>query len=150
MLSPAVLALGATALSASGCVWYLPAAADLRAGADRPTSRRLAAAACLTAWATIALSAPLLLAAASWTTLGAVTAFGTGAALLLATLARARRGHEEHATRRAWAALRLRPPARRRSPWSRPTRTFLCWFLPGYAVAAGAVAVALVGVMAGR
>ncbi|ANZ20980.1 hypothetical protein ACH4YO_15555 [Streptomyces noursei] len=66
MLSPAVLALGATALSASGCVWYLPAAADLRAGSDRPVSRRLAAAACLTGRATVALSA-LLLAAASWT-----------------------------------------------------------------------------------
>ncbi|MGG2461196.1 hypothetical protein ACO0M4_15470 [Streptomyces sp. RGM 3693] len=150
MPSPAVLALGATALSASGCVWYLPAAADLRAGADRPTSRRLAAAACLAAWATIALSAPLLLAAASWTTLGAVTAFGTGAALLLTALARARRGHELHATRRAWAALRLRPPARGASPWPCPTRAFLWWFLPGYAVVAGAVAVVLIGGTVGR
>ncbi|MFF2808299.1 hypothetical protein ACFVT2_14230 [Streptomyces sp. NPDC058000] len=149
MPSPAVLALGAAALSASGCVWYLPAAADLRAGADRPTSRRLAAAACLTAWATIALSAPLLLAAAPWTSLGAVTAFGTGAALLLAALARARRGHELSATRRAWAALRLRPPARGRSPWRRPTRAFLWWFLPGYAVFAGAVAVAVAVVLIG-
>ncbi|AIA01321.1 hypothetical protein ACFU90_23505 [Streptomyces noursei] len=146
MPSPAVLALGTTALCASGCVWYLPAAADLRAGADRPVSRRLAAAACLTVWATVALSAPLLLAAASWTTLGAVTAVGTGAAVLLAALARARRGHEERATRRTWVALRLRPPARGRpSGAARSTRVFLCWFLPGYAVAAGALAVVLVG-----
>ncbi|WP_066976204.1 hypothetical protein [Streptomyces sp. NRRL F-4489] len=136
MLSPAVLALGATALCASGCVWYLPAVVDLRAGADRPASRRLAAAACLTAWATVALCAPLLLAAVPWTALGAVVLTGAAAALLLAALARVRRGHERRATDRAWAALRLRPPA---AQASRPSRVFLRWFIPGYAVAAGAV-----------
>ncbi|WP_420834252.1 hypothetical protein [Streptomyces yunnanensis] len=150
MLSPAVLALGATALCASGCVWYLPAAADLRAGADRPVSRRLAAAACLTGWATVALAAPLLLAAASWTTLGAVTGAGSATALLLAGLARAHRGHEERATHRAWAALRLRPPARRRPGRTGLARVFLWWFLPGYVVAAGAVAVVLIGETVGR
>ncbi|MCK7622380.1 hypothetical protein MUU72_04475 [Streptomyces sp. RS10V-4] len=136
MLSPAVLALGATALCASGCVWYLPAVADLRAGADRPASRRLAAAACLAAWATVALCAPLLLAAVPRPALGAAVLSGAAAALVLAGLARVRRGHERRATRRAWAALRLRPPAARPA---RSTRVFLRWFLPGYAVAAGAV-----------
>ncbi|MGN5381968.1 hypothetical protein ACQ4WX_47310 [Streptomyces lasalocidi] len=42
----AVLALGATTVTASGCVWYLPARADLRAGADRPVSRRTPRACC--------------------------------------------------------------------------------------------------------
>ncbi|MFJ5677659.1 hypothetical protein [Streptomyces sp. NPDC093097] len=147
MLSPAVLALGATALCAAGCVWYLPAVADLRAGADRPASRRLAAAACLTAWATLALSAPLLLAAASWTALGALTVIGAAAALLLAGLARARRGQEERATRRAWAALRVWPSAAGRA---RPTRVFLRWFIPGYVVTAGALAVVVIGGTMGR
>ena len=38
-----VLAIGTAALTASGCVWYLPAIADLQAGADRPRSTRTAA-----------------------------------------------------------------------------------------------------------
>ncbi|MFB7629643.1 hypothetical protein ACFC0M_01640 [Streptomyces sp. NPDC056149] len=147
MLSPAVLALGATSLSAAGCVWYLPAAADLRAGPDRPASRRLSAAACLTTWATIALCAPLLLAAAPWRVLGTFTVAGAATALLLAVLARARRTHEQRTTRRAWNTLRI--PAPTAGPPSR-TRHFLRWFLPGYVVAGGALAAVLIGGMAGR
>ncbi|MFG2291508.1 hypothetical protein ACGFOU_36215 [Streptomyces sp. NPDC048595] len=145
MPSPAVLALGSADLCSAGCVWYLPAAADLRAGADRPRSRRLAAAACLTAWATFALSAPLLLAAASWTTLGTVIALGTAVALLLAALARGHRALEHHATRQTWAALRLQPPTPRKPGRSRPTRTFLWCFLPAYALVAGTVAAVTAG-----
>ncbi|MEV5405764.1 hypothetical protein AB0L20_24685, partial [Streptomyces albidoflavus] len=46
-MSHGVLALGGAALCLSGSVWYVPAWADLRAGPDRPASRRLAATAVL-------------------------------------------------------------------------------------------------------
>ncbi|MFD7879561.1 hypothetical protein ACFV5G_36660, partial [Streptomyces sp. NPDC059766] len=61
-----VPALGAALLTAAGCVWYVPAVADLRAGADRPVSRRTAAAACLTGWTTLAAVAVLLFAGTAW------------------------------------------------------------------------------------
>ncbi|MGW4974402.1 hypothetical protein ACWEP3_31875, partial [Streptomyces albidoflavus] len=50
-MSHGVLALGGAALCLSGSVWYVPAWADLRAGPDRPASRRLAATAVLLLWA---------------------------------------------------------------------------------------------------
>ncbi|MFD0505352.1 hypothetical protein ACFQ0G_25505 [Streptomyces chiangmaiensis] len=62
----AVLALGVAAVTASGCVWYMPALADLRAGADRPVSRRRAAAACVSGWSTAGTVAVLLLLAEAW------------------------------------------------------------------------------------
>ncbi|WP_225838582.1 hypothetical protein [Streptomyces sp. NK08204] len=62
----AVLALGGAMVTASGCVWYLPAFADLRAGADRPLSHRRAAAACVTGWTTTGIVAVLLLLAEAW------------------------------------------------------------------------------------
>ncbi|MEU8972002.1 hypothetical protein AB0D11_22465 [Streptomyces monashensis] len=62
----AVLALGATTVTASGRVWYLPALADLRAGVDRPGSRRRAAAACVSGWGTGGVIAVLLLPAEAW------------------------------------------------------------------------------------
>ncbi|MFE2511684.1 hypothetical protein ACFXC9_24980, partial [Streptomyces naganishii] len=65
-MAHAVAALGAGALTAAGCVWYVPALADLRAGADRPDSRRFAAAACVTGWAGTAVLALLLLVAEGW------------------------------------------------------------------------------------
>ncbi|MFJ6997492.1 hypothetical protein ACISUF_25645, partial [Streptomyces sp. NPDC003090] len=76
-----VLALGAGAVTASGCVWYVPALADLRAGADRPGSRRLAAASCVTGWATAAATAPLLLLGVPVLALLAAAAAGAGAAV---------------------------------------------------------------------
>ena len=62
----AVLALGTAAVTASGWVWYVPALADLRAGADRPLSRRDAAAACVSGWSTAGIVAVLLLLAEAW------------------------------------------------------------------------------------
>ncbi|MFD8724428.1 hypothetical protein ACFV2H_42350 [Streptomyces sp. NPDC059629] len=62
----AVLALGTAAVTASGWVWYVPALADLRAGADRPRSRRNAAAACVIGWSTAGIDAVLLLLAEAW------------------------------------------------------------------------------------
>ncbi|WP_146166810.1 hypothetical protein, partial [Streptosporangium nondiastaticum] len=59
-MSHIVLAVGATALCLSGSVWYLPAVADLRAGDDRPRSRRLGASACVTTWAAAAVAGLLL------------------------------------------------------------------------------------------
>lgn len=70
-----VLALGAALLTVSGSVWYVPALADLRAGADRPLSRRSAAAACVSAWATIGIIAALFLVTEAWS-IPAVTAAG--------------------------------------------------------------------------
>ncbi|GGR93036.1 hypothetical protein GCM10010269_35110 [Streptomyces humidus] len=61
-MSHTVPALGAALATAAGCVWYVPALADLRAGADRPVSRRTAAAACLTGWSTAAVVAAVLFA----------------------------------------------------------------------------------------
>ncbi|CAL2055363.1 MULTISPECIES: hypothetical protein [Streptomyces] len=79
-----VLALATTAVTAAGCVWYLPALADLRAGADRPVSRRVRAASCVTAWATAAAVAVLLLTTNPWT--WPATAAATGTLLALALL----------------------------------------------------------------
>lgn len=62
----AVLALGTAAVTASGSVWYLPALADLRAGADRTISRRSAAAACVSGWSTAGIVAVLMLLAEAW------------------------------------------------------------------------------------
>ncbi|GGY96738.1 hypothetical protein GCM10010300_45780 [Streptomyces olivaceoviridis] len=62
----AVLALGAATVTAAGCVWYLPALADLRAGADRPPAHRKAAEACLSGWATTGILAMLLLVCEEW------------------------------------------------------------------------------------
>ncbi|AZQ75117.1 MULTISPECIES: hypothetical protein [Streptomyces] len=61
-MSNLVLALAAAALTVAGTVWYLPAVAELRAGADRPLSRRVSAAGCLTGWGACAGAVPLLLA----------------------------------------------------------------------------------------
>lgn len=65
-MSHPVLALGAAAVTAAGSVWYLPALADLRAGADRPASRRTGAVACLSGWTTAAAVAVLLLLTDNW------------------------------------------------------------------------------------
>ncbi|MGW9362111.1 hypothetical protein ACWGSN_30685, partial [Streptomyces diastaticus] len=59
-MSHGVLALGGAALCLSGSVWYVPAWADLRAGPDRPASRRLAAAAVLVLWTGALLATALL------------------------------------------------------------------------------------------
>lgn len=138
-MSHATLALGATALFAAGCVWYLPAAAALRAGADRPYSHRIAAASCVTFWCTPALVAVLLLTPAPWPALGAAAAAGllTAAALLaVSCLQRAREQHEES---ERWSTLQqgstgAPAPAPPRNP-ARAQLTFVLYLLPGTIVA---------------
>ncbi|MDT0419772.1 hypothetical protein RM574_30305 [Streptomyces sp. DSM 41982] len=100
------LALGA--LTASGCVWYVPALVDLRAGADRPVSRRLAALACLSGWGTTGLAAALLLMGAPLAVAGA--GMLACVALRLAAWVRARGEAREDAA--CWAALDARPDVR--------------------------------------
>ncbi|GAU67272.1 putative Syd protein [Streptomyces sp. NBRC 110611] len=106
-MSPYVLALGVAALTASGCVWYLPALADLRAGDDRPVSLRTAAAGCLTGWATLAALALPLLADAAWWVPCAVAAVGAVATATLRVRARVHRKREaaEQEELRRWAAV---------------------------------------------
>lgn len=100
-----VLALGCALVTGAGCVWYLPALADLRAGAaDRPPSRRTAALACLTGWATVAAVGPTLLLTASWWAPCAVTAAGGTATAVLRVRAAVRRAGERRETARLWAA----------------------------------------------
>ncbi|MCZ0210311.1 hypothetical protein AB0F45_37630 [Streptomyces achromogenes] len=109
-MTQAVLALGAAAVTAAGSAWYVPAFADLRAGADRPVSHRHAAAACLTGWTTTGIVAILLFVAEPWwmpcaaAAVGAVVTVG----LRIRTVARRRRETQEAA--RHWARLGPTPP----------------------------------------
>ncbi|UNO40807.1 hypothetical protein [Streptomyces sp. MST-110588] len=169
-MSHAVFALGAGVLCASGCVWYLPAALDVRAGADRPLSRRLTALACLTGWGTLALVAVVLLLPVPWSAVGAVAGAGAVAAGVLLVLALDRRVREQREEERRWAALYGKAPAP--DPARAPARgpvvrgagpvqghvpgagpgprraqyVFLLWVLCGVALAGGtAVTVLLAG-----
>ncbi|QLJ05770.1 hypothetical protein HZZ00_35290 [Streptomyces sp. NEAU-sy36] len=100
-----VLALATAAVTASGCVWYLPALADLRAGADRPLSRRVRAASCVAAWATAATVAGLLLAADGWRPPLTAAATGTLAATALRVCAALRHHRETVEAARHWTEL---------------------------------------------
>ncbi|MEV7018751.1 hypothetical protein [Streptomyces sp. NPDC093991] len=101
-----VLALGCALVTGAGCVWYLPALADLRAGpADRPPSRRTAAFACLTGWGTVAALGPALLVAPVRWVPCAVAAVGGTAAAALRVRAAVRRTGERRETARLWAGL---------------------------------------------
>ncbi|MER8235137.1 hypothetical protein [Streptomyces sp. NPDC094049] len=120
-MGAAVLALGVGALTASGCVWYVPALVDLRAGADRPVSRRLAAASCVTGWATAAVLVPLLLLGTPVRPLLALAAAGVGGGAALHVRAAARRRYERRETASCWAALD--PPTPPPTPFRRRTTT---------------------------
>jgi hypothetical protein len=109
-VSHAVPALGAALLTAAGSVWYLPALADLRAGADRPLSRRFAAAACLGGWTTVAAVALLLLVVETWAAPATVAAAGTSFSGCLRIRAGVQHGREDRETARQWAALRHEAP----------------------------------------
>ncbi|MCD9586872.1 hypothetical protein [Streptomyces sp. 8ZJF_21] len=138
-MSHAVLALAAAVFCAAGCVWSLPAVADVRAREDRPRSRRIAAAGCLTGWGTVALLVPLLLAPASWTGIGAVAVAGAATATALAARSRVQRAHELREAEEHWVAWGYGVPVR---PAPAPSRAFLIWLLPGLVVAT-AVATAI-------
>ncbi|MFJ4435869.1 hypothetical protein [Streptomyces sp. NPDC088923] len=111
-MSAVVPGLALAVLTASGCVWYVPALAELRAGANRPVSRRLAALACLSGWGTTGLAAVLLLTGAPLALAGPGVL--AGGALRLAAWVRARREAREDAA--CWAALDAPPPDVRRAP----------------------------------
>ncbi|MEW2622845.1 hypothetical protein [Streptomyces sp. NPDC048106] len=100
-----VPALATAAVTAAGCVWYLPALADLRAGADRPLSRRVRAAACVTAWATAAVVAGLLLATDAWRWPVAAAATGTLPAVFLRVWSAVRHHRETREAAAHWTEL---------------------------------------------
>ncbi|MET8134206.1 hypothetical protein ABZV24_20020 [Streptomyces sp. NPDC005251] len=105
-----VLALGAALLTVSGSVWYVPALADLRAGADRPRSRRDAAAACVSAWVTIGVIAVLFLVTEAWWIPAVAAAAGTAAMFGFWTRAALRRRHEAEEAAHHWEQLRWSGP----------------------------------------
>ncbi|MBD0710435.1 MULTISPECIES: hypothetical protein [unclassified Streptomyces] len=131
-MGAAVLALGTGAVTASGCVWYVPALVDLRAGADRPVSRRLAAASCVTGWATAAVVVPLLLLGVPFRPLLAVAAVGAGGAIALRVRAVARRRHEEREAAVCWATLGPQPTP---PSGARPQTVLALWAGAGLLVA---------------
>ncbi|MFF7391258.1 hypothetical protein ACFZAE_22785 [Streptomyces scabiei] len=105
-----VPATGAALVTAAGCVWYLPALADLRAGADRPVSRRTAAAACLAGWSTAAVVAAVLFAGVVWQTACVVAVAGAAVAAVLRIRAAAQHRQEMREIARHWAPLAPGPP----------------------------------------
>ncbi|WP_063824437.1 hypothetical protein [Streptomyces sp. CdTB01] len=138
-MAQAVLAVGTALVTASGCVWYVPALVDLRAGADRPDSRRLAAAACLTGWGTAGLVAVLLLVGTWWLVAGAVAA-GAVATAGFRVRALVRRRAERREVARQWAALSPGPPRHGRTDDS---ARYVFGALLGSALAVAAVAAAV-------
>ncbi|MQY15043.1 hypothetical protein SRB5_52200 [Streptomyces sp. RB5] len=112
-----VLALGCAATTLAGCVWYVPALATVRAGEDRPASRRCAAAAVLTAWGTLIAVAVSLALTSSW--LAPLTAAGAG--LALASALRVRAALVARAERAPWVDILptvARPPQRAFAAWT--------------------------------
>ncbi|MBD0839708.1 hypothetical protein [Streptomyces sp. TRM68416] len=104
-MSRLVLGLGLTVVTASACVWYLPALADLRAGDDRPVFRRTAATACLTGWATAAAVALLVLVGTVWPVPGAVAVAGAAVTVVLRVRAGVQQRRERREIARRWVAL---------------------------------------------
>ncbi|MER7580134.1 hypothetical protein [Kitasatospora sp. NPDC097691] len=138
-----VLAIGTAALTASGCVWYLPAIADLQAGADRPRSTRTAAAACVLWWAALALAGGLLLVVPDWRPAAQIALAGLVGGAALRVRARWDRRREVRETAARWAALDAGPAPRT----GRPLAVGLAaWLVVGAAVGSlGAVAILLSG-----
>lgn len=110
-MSHAVAALGTGAFTLAGCLWYVPALADLRAGADRPDSRRIAAAACVTGWAGVGAVTVLLLMADGWWAPAAAAAVGAVACAALHLYAAVRRRREAREAAQHWTRLGHVPPS---------------------------------------
>ncbi|WP_406492003.1 hypothetical protein OG936_01640 [Streptomyces sp. NBC_00846] len=104
-MSHGVLAVGVVVLFASGNVWYLPAYIDLRAGQDRPRSRRLAAAAVLTGWVSAALTVFLLLIPVDPGMAALLAVAGTTAVVSLTVQAWLRRSEEQREEEARWSVL---------------------------------------------
>ncbi|MFE1800697.1 hypothetical protein ACFW9L_31675 [Streptomyces sp. NPDC059517] len=113
-VSHPVLALGGALLTAAGHVWYVPALAELRAGTDRPLSRRTAAAACLSGWGATGAVAAVLLMSGTWRIPCAVAVAGTAVTAGLRLRAAVQHRREAREADRHWAQLARyghRPPA---------------------------------------
>ncbi|MFE2728252.1 hypothetical protein [Kitasatospora sp. NPDC059327] len=108
-MSHTVLAIGTAGLTASGCVWYLPAVADLRAGEDRTRSARTAAAACVVWWAGLALAAPLLLVVPAWQPAAQIALAGLVAGVILRVRALRHHRSEQRECGSRWAMLGAGP-----------------------------------------
>ncbi|MEU6091390.1 hypothetical protein ABZ865_32365 [Streptomyces sp. NPDC047085] len=142
-MSQAVLALGAGAVTLAGCVWYLPAIADLRAGADRPLSHRRAAAACVSGWTTAGIVAVLLLVSEAWWTPFATAVAGAAVTVGLRARAAVQHRRETREAARDWAELRL---DRRPADTRRARSVVVLLLVPGTAAAvAAATALGTVG-----
>ncbi|MFF7725489.1 hypothetical protein [Streptomyces sp. NPDC008001] len=143
-MSHVVLAVGVTALCLAGSAWYLPAVADLRAGDDRPRSRRLAARACLTGWAATAAAGLLLFVPAPWQVpweaLCAVAGGGAATTAVLRVRARTHLVRERREADACWTALRGTPPA---PDTATARRGFLALALLGTVAASGLAAALL-------
>ncbi|MFE7561873.1 hypothetical protein [Kitasatospora sp. NPDC057500] len=142
-MSHIVLAIGTAAITASGCVWYLPAIADLQAGEDRPRSSRTAAAACVTWWACLALAGGLLLAVPAWQPAAEIALAGLVAGVLLRV-----RAHLQSRTERREQAVRwaLIDPGPAPVPVRPSPRALSGWLLVGLAIASlGAASILLSG-----
>ncbi|MFE6745152.1 hypothetical protein ACFVGM_04805 [Kitasatospora purpeofusca] len=143
-MSHIVLAIGTAALTASGCVWYLPAIADLQAGEDRPRSARTAAAACVTWWACLALAGGLLLAVPAWQPAAQIALAGLVAGVLLRIRSQLQHHAEQREEAERWALLEPLPAPR--APRPQAARALLGWLLVGLAVASlGAASILLAG-----
>ncbi|MEU4149134.1 hypothetical protein [Streptomyces sp. NPDC026659] len=105
-----VLGASATLMTAAGSAWYVPAYAALRAGADRPTSHRTAATACLTGWATLGGSAVTLLLTEGWWPVTAILAAGAVTTTAVRFRAVVLRRRESKEAARDWAELHATPP----------------------------------------
>ncbi|MEU1422481.1 hypothetical protein [Kitasatospora sp. NPDC005751] len=132
-MSHPVLALGTAALTAAGCVWYLPAVADLRAGEDRPRSVRTAAAACVVCWVGLALAGGVLPVVPDWRPAAGFALTGLVAGAVLRVRAYRHRRGEQRESGRRWAMLDAGPVPRGRRP---AARILAGWLLVGLAVAA--------------
>ncbi|MFF8772297.1 hypothetical protein [Kitasatospora sp. NPDC015120] len=142
-MSHIVLAIGTAAITASGCVWYLPAIADLQAGDDRPRSARTAAAACVTWWACLALAGGLLLTVPAWQPAAQIALAGLVAGVLLRLRAHLQGRTERREAAVGWALI---DPAPAPLPARPSPRALLGWLLVGLAVASlGAASILLSG-----
>ncbi|MFF4160948.1 hypothetical protein [Streptomyces sp. NPDC001678] len=141
-MSNLVLALAATALTVAGTVWYLPAVAELRAGADRPFFRRVSAAGCLTGWSACAGAVPLLLTGVPGPATGAAVATGVTAAGCLYAVGGALRRRELRTTARAWSELAGPTPAAPPGygPRGRAARLAVAWCLSAVVLASAGTA----------
>ncbi|MHA7960175.1 hypothetical protein ACX9I7_20705 [Streptomyces sp. L500] len=144
-MSNLVLALAAVALTVAGTVWYLPAVAELRTGADRPLSRRVSAAGCLTGWGACAGAVPLLVAGVPGPATGSAVAAGVTAAGCLYAVGGALRRRELRTAARDWSELAGPAPVvvRGHGLGGRAARLAVAWCLSAVVLASAGTALLL-------